>query len=85
MEFWKNCWNCGHDTLQARVALEFFPHVVEMFSKEENGKVNQRVWTVFYDSYTFAKCKNIRLRHFLLTNIGLRQPHLKRQSVLLER
>ncbi|WP_415878554.1 DUF4145 domain-containing protein [Methylomonas sp. TEB] len=57
MEFWKNCWNCGHDTPQERVALEFFPRIVEMFSKKEDGKVNQRVWAVFYDSYSFTKCK----------------------------
>ncbi|AWB33964.1 DUF4145 domain-containing protein [Orrella marina] len=57
MELWKNCWNCGHDTPQERVALEFFPRILEMFSKKDDGKVNQRAWSVFYDSYLFAKCR----------------------------
>jgi hypothetical protein len=57
MEFWRNCWNCGHDTPHKRVALEFFPRILEMFSKKDDGKVNQRVWAVFFDSYSFAKCR----------------------------
>jgi hypothetical protein len=57
MEFWKECWNCGHETLQKRVNLDFFPRSVELFSKHSSGKVKQRVWAVFFDAYSFMKCK----------------------------
>lgn len=57
MDFWRECWNCGHETPQKRVALEFFPRTVEMFSKEPTGKVKQRMWAVFFDSYSLLKCK----------------------------
>jgi hypothetical protein len=57
MEYWKHCWNCDHDSLQERKALEFFPRIVEMFNKQDSGKVNQRVWVVYFDSFSFTKCK----------------------------
>jgi hypothetical protein len=57
MEFWRDCWNCDHETIHERVDLQFFPRVVEMFSKHPNGKVNQRVWAVFFGAYSFTKCK----------------------------
>lgn len=55
-EYWKHCWNCNHETLQHRVGLEFFPRIVEMFSKEPEGPVKQKFWAVYYGSYSFTKC-----------------------------
>jgi hypothetical protein len=57
MNFWKDCWNCGHQTLHDRVALDFFPRIVEMFRKENSGKVRERLWAVFLDSYSYTNCK----------------------------
>lgn len=54
------CWNCGHNMIQTRTAISFFPRVTEAFSKKPDGKVNQRIWMVMFDSYQFCHCKSCR-------------------------
>lgn len=51
------CWNCGHEMIHSRVAVSFFPRIVEAFSKKPDGKVDHRVWMVMYDSYQFCRCR----------------------------
>lgn len=57
MNFWRHCWQCDHDTKHEIISSQFYPRVVEMFSKNETGKVKNRVWAVFIDAFLFTKCE----------------------------
>lgn len=52
-----HCWNCGHDMIHTRAAVNFFPRVVEAFAKKPDGKVDHRIWMVMYDAYQFCVCR----------------------------
>ena len=55
-EIWRKCWNCGEERPHSVRASDFFPRVIEMFKKSSDGKVESRVWAVFFGAYQFGKC-----------------------------
>ena len=57
LEIWGHCWKCGHDTPHARLAVSYFPRIVEAFAKQSDGKVDHRVWMVLLGVYQFGQCK----------------------------